>query len=593
MPRPSPSALVLLFVLSVVIALVVSAGVLVRRESAAPPGMQRLLSVVSEEPEATIDEAITRSSWTEFADYGTVRIGRVERPARLFTGRKRWVRQVRVPPGGARYEAFVGATEAPIQVQLKATGAAPVEVSAPADGWTRISVDFDSSRGSSQSVAFDVKVPPAAVAAWGSETVTPLRRVDLPPDVVMISLDTVRRDQLTPYVPSLPTTPHLATFAGEAIRFDQAISTSSWTIGSHAALFTGTFPPDSLGYQSRVEPGERTLPEIFAAAGYRTFGVSGGPYTDPRWGLHQGFDEYIVSADRENAGDATSRAIEWMERAGGAPVFLFLNYFNAHEPLELSAEVQHLTGVTDGVPGSLWFELDSGTRPVTPGIREQLLRAYRAELRSIDQELGRLFDDLKRRNRWDRSAIIVWADHGQLLGERGHIGHAYTLEEELINVPLIVKPAGGRGQAPAVHPHLIQEDDLFAFTQSLAGIANAEGDQVAAAVNANRPVRRLAFSRIHHDPLPALMAQRRWRSATQWAVRTGDMKIVRDLEGRSFAYDIAGREERVVDLTTSDPWLVAALDRFRSWVARVPSARTIGPLSPAERERLRALGYIQ
>jgi arylsulfatase A-like enzyme len=241
----------------------------------------------------------------------------------------------------------------------------------------------------------------------------------------------------------------------------------------------------------------------------------------------------------------------------------------------------------------MWHELDYRQRPITSDIRARLLNAYRAGIRSIDEELGRLFAYLKQRGRWDDTVVIVWADHGQLLGERGHIGHAYTLEEELLRVPLIVKPAGGRGQMPAVYPHLFQEDDLFSLVQALSGLESEDGREIMASVAANRPVRNLAFSKIHHDPLPALVAHPRWRSATQRAVRNDTHKIVRDLESRTAAFDISGNEERGVPLSLTDSSLLPSLDRFQSWLRHRPATRTFGPLSPAEIERLRSLGYIQ
>lgn len=594
-PRsPGGPFAVLLIVTSAAVAFLAGAAAspFAVRERSGPANIQRLppMSPVSDDP--IVDQAVARLRWSEYADYGTVKIGRVERPSRLFTGDTRWTRELRVPVGGARYEAHVGAVGGAVTVRVAARGSA-VEVSAPPDEWTPVSLDLDARHGSTQKLTIEVSGPGDVVTAWGPEIVTPLERRMDAPDVILISLDTVRRDQLTPYEPSLATTPGLAALATEAIRFDQAIATSSWTIGSHAVLFTGEFPADSLGYASRVEPREDTLPEIFAAHGYRTFGVSGGPYTEPRWGLHQGFDEYLTSGDRENAREATSQAIEWMRGNPHSPTFLFLNLFDAHEPLELSEEVRTLTGVTEDVPPPVWFELDSARRPITSDVRATLLNAYRAELRSIDEQLQRLVSYLKESGRWERTVVIVWADHGQLLGERGNIGHAYTLDDELLNVPLIVKPAGGRGRMPPIYPHLFQENDLFALSQALAGMSNEAGSEMMASIAAGRRIRTLAFSKIHHDPLPELVMQRRWRSATQWAVRDETHKIVRDLEGRITAYDTTGLEERVVPLSLVDGKLMPALDRFQSWLSRRGSSRTVGPLSPAEIERLRALGYIQ
>lgn len=555
--------------------------------------LQRLIPMVSISDDPIVEQAVEQFEWTQYADYGTVRIGRIERPARLFAGSRRWVQDVPVPPGGARYEAHVGALGEPVEVRVGTSRTSVLEISARAGDWTAVTFDLDASQGATQRLTFEVVSDPEVVTAWSAETVTPLKTDLRAPDVILISLDTVRRDQLTPYAPSLWTTPNLATFAREAVRFDRAIATSSWTIGSHSVLFTGEFLAGSLGYDSRVEPEEYTLPEIFAANGYRTYGVSGGPYTDPRWGLHQGFDEYVVSGARENAREATSRAVEWIRDDPNTPKFLFLNLFDAHEHLELSDDVQRLTGITADIPSILWHELDYRQRPITPDIRMRLLNAYRAELRSIDEHLGQLFAFLKQSGRWDRTVVIVWADHGQLLGERGNIGHAYTLEEELLNVPLIIKPARGTLPAPRTYPHVFQEDDLFSLVQAVAGLKTEAGEEIMGSIAADRPVKRLAFSTIHHDPLPALVAHPRWRSATQWAVRDQTHKIVRDLEGRTVAYDISSDEERIVPLPSTDPLLLPALDGFQSWLRQRPATRTIGPLSPAEIERLRSLGYIR
>src|SRR5690606_36085228 len=145
------------------------------------------------------------------------------------------------------------------------------------------------------------------------------------------------------------------------------------------------------------------------------------------------------------------------------------------------------------IPSILWHELDYRQRPITPDIRMRLLNAYRAELRSIDEHLGQLFAFLKQSGRWDRTVVIAWADHGQLLGERGNIGHAYTLEEDLLNVPLIVKPARGTLPAPRTYPHVFQEDDLFSLVQAVAGLKTEAGEEIMGSIAADRPVKRLAF----------------------------------------------------------------------------------------------------
>ncbi len=485
MNRPAlrgASAAFLLSLVAVVLALVASLGFWLRTPVNAV-GVQRLPQPFATSSNATIEAAIKRLNWTEYADYGTVLIDRVERRAWLMMGRKEWIRQVSVPPGGARYELFVGAIDAPVTVRIGRAGGVPSETRATMGAWTPVTLDLDSRDGATQSVTVDVEAPAPGIAACGAELVIPSRRPESsPPNVVLISLDTVRRDQLTPYVPSLSTTPTLAALAREAVVFDQAISTSSWTVASHATLFTGHFPADSLGYSSRVEPQEDTLPEIFAADGFRTFGVSGGPYMEPRWGMHQGFDTYVVAGDRENAREATSRAIAWMTDAGNAPLFLFLNYFDAHEPLALSPDVRLAAGVTEDVPGQVWSDLDLGHRAVTPAIRDRLLRAYRAELTRSMGSFGGSSKIAAQR--------AVELDGGHRLGRpwaiaRGAWAHRTRVHPGRGTASCAAPHQAGRRQPTHARPipAPIQNDDLFTLIQALAGFPNAEGAKIVSAIS--------------------------------------------------------------------------------------------------------------
>jgi arylsulfatase A-like enzyme len=537
--------------------------------------------------------AIDGLTLSQLDEYRTIRLGSVERPAALIAARGGLARRVFVPPGGARYEVHAAGLDGPVPVTIQTQDAASFIATAEDGAWTPLTVPLRSSGpiGQFQTIKITFGGDPDGLAAWGQEVVSPL--VATPrPDIYLISLDTVRRDQLTPYAPSLPTTPVLARLMRESVLFEEAISTSSWTVASHATLFTGAYPADTLGYDSRVEPGELTLAERFAAGGYRTFGVSGGPYTDPRWGLHQGFDEYVASAERENAVRATTLAADWLGAAGSAPVFMFLNYFNAHEPLELSPAVREASGVTAGISLAEWHALDSGRLPFTAEVRERLFRAYRAEISAIDRQLGRLFEVIAERGRWDRSIVIVWSDHGQLLGERDTIGHAFTLEEELLRIPLIVKPPRGAALTPGRYPGLFQGDDLFLLCQAMANLPIAGGAALLSDVQAGRPVRTAAFAKIHHEPLPALVAAPRWRSATVWATRDLRWKVVRDLEGRTEAYDVRGPGEVALSSPAGAPDLLTALNRFIRWSSAPAAARTVDNLPPEELERLRSLGYI-
>jgi arylsulfatase A-like enzyme len=509
------------------------------------------------------------------------RVGRENRSARVVEGPQRLVRSVPVPPGGGRFETSISPLKGSVSVRvaIKGSSAPPSVVVAAADKWSPVTIDLPKDR-STVDIEETLDAPAGSRVLWADDRIAPARPQGTRPDVVVITLDTVRPDYLTPYSPRETTTPTLAQLAREGTRFDQAISVSSWTMPGHAALFTGEYPDMGLGFTHRLEPRELTLPEIFAAAGYNTHGASGGPFTDSVLGFQQGFRCYLDSGGWKNAADITSWALERVTKSQpGAPLFLFLNYFDAHEPYA-------------GISDAEWHALDSGKAPLTPEKLATIRNSYRDGIRTIDTQLARLFEGFRRSRNWQNTIVVVVGDHGQLLGERGFIGHAYTLDEELLRIPLIVKPAASRKLGRATYAEQFQMTDVFGLTLQLAGIQGRSDDSLSRRVSEGKPVRGLTFASIHHDPTPELRAMPRWRSAELTAVRTDTMKVVRDLEGRTVSYRVGRSGEEVVPSTALSQRLLGELAAFSK---RLPVPADSGTLTlPADvRERLRALGYIR
>jgi len=315
------------------------------------------------------------------------------------------------------------------------------------------------------------------------------------PDVILITLDTTRADHLSAYGYFRDTTPVLEAFAKEAVRFEQAWSTSSWTVPSHASLFTGLFPishgaryktaeeqaaePDLTSalhhtWIRPLDPAHLTLAEALRAAGYRTAAFVGGPYLRALFGMAQGFDWYddrmVLSAGPSLAayywlnrfvvelepdifrfghayrrGDDLDEAVfSWLDRQGDDRFFLFVNYFDAHQPYwPVAAVRERYPGWDqpmdrDGLP-LLFRAVMRGEHKATLEELEWLHSQYDAELRFQDQQLGRLFDRLRAAGRYDEALIIVTADHGENLGEHGRLSHGFSLDAPETHVPLLVK----------------------------------------------------------------------------------------------------------------------------------------------------------
>ncbi len=305
-----------------------------------------------------------------------------------------------------------------------------------------------------------------------------------PPDIVLISLDSVRADELTFRDESVA--PALAALARRGTVFREAIAGSSWTLPSHAELFTGS-PPALNGVNLdtiAMDPLQATLPELLAARGYLTAGFFSGGYLDPRFGFGRGFSRYedcrtqAADAHVGTAGAGGAAAGGAAERGGNGisgpevvarveallatvpadrPLFLFAHIFDPHydyippPPFDARFDPGY-AGDLD--PRNYWnnrriYDPDR-TPPRQIGERDlQHVRAlYRGEIAWTDANVARLLDALARHGRLRNAVIVVTSDHGEEFFEHGNRGHRNTLFDEVLRVPmLLVPPAAGEASS--------------------------------------------------------------------------------------------------------------------------------------------------
>ena len=443
----------------------------------------------------------------------------------------------------------------------------------------------------------------AAVVLWVAIASACGREVR--PNIVLITLDTTRSDRLGCYGYAGATSPNLDRFAAEGVLHTRAYSNSSWTFPAHASLFTGKFttshgakydPDGSLLLTSVVDgperwsrfrarglaPDERTLATLLARAGYATGAVVAGPWLKRAVGLDAGFghwdDEGISSMNGRRAPEVTDRGLAWLDDAPDRPFFLFLNYFDPHQPLAAPRE----------------FVRDHSARAGVDPILHDLDRRYDAEIRFMDHHLGRFFRGLRERGLYEASWIIVTADHGELLGEHGLKGHGNTLHEELIRIPLIVKYPGSGGSAGTVHSPA-QLVDVFATILDHLGLPippDAQGDPLG---EVGHPVIAELF------PLDFMRnalrgSSEEWRGEIQ-TLHRGDYKFVWSSEGRHQLFDLAldphESENRMAELGEVAASMQAEL---KDYVTALPGPAQQGAarqVDPETEEALRNLGYIE
>jgi arylsulfatase A-like enzyme len=333
----------------------------------------------------------------------------------------------------------------------------------------------------------------------------PARGSDEPsarPNVVFIVLDTVRADHLSSYGYSRPTTPNLDRLASRGVLFENAISPSSWTLASHASMFTGLLPhQNGADWWLPLPPGPRTLAEALRSSGYRTAGFAANfDYCQKGWGIGRGFDVYRDDSEslqrnlagtllgtaliqpayqsfcrfdyleRQDARETNKQAFRWLRRPHSSPYFLFVNYFDVHVPYLTSPPFDHRFGtVSDKLVHKLFDSLQGPDPPrgITQEEQAALIAAYDNCLAFLDAQVGRLLDFLDSTPEGRNTLVVVTSDHGEEFGEQGFYSHGYNLYREAVHVPLII---AGPGIPKDVRvSHLVRTRDLFSTVLDLAG----------------------------------------------------------------------------------------------------------------------------
>ena len=440
---------------------------------------------------------------------------------------------------------------------------------------------------------------------WGAPYVDHEAAASLTP-VVLVTLDTTRRDAVPPWGGGRRLTPNLRDFARRATVFERAVSTAPWTLPSHASMFTGLYPSHHLGgatlqaLPSRVT----TLAELLRDHGYVTAGFAGGFFCSSRFGVSQGFMVYHEPEDWEIPGDRlTDLALDFLDGLGNATPFLFVNLFDAHEPYRAPATFRARSGaerlssrrtfrppwdrIVGGEAGA-WVAAVKRDIPYPPAALRALRAEYDAEVSFDDFQLGRLIQALRARGLYDRSLFVVVADHGELLGEHRLLDHGGRLDPELIEVPLLIKFPGQR-KARTVSD-LVSTLDLFPTVLEAAGIRPPASDGLSL-VPEDEPrlqSRSAVFSEEHemgmHTPVGRLRIDRHvygveslLRRSVAWSA--GEECFERwNSAWRSATCTAPGATMRLVEATLGGPGLL--------------DGGAGVSLSPSDMEKLKAIGYV-
>jgi arylsulfatase A-like enzyme len=406
-------------------------------------------------------------------------------------------------------------------------------------------------------------------------------------NILLVVLDTARRDALEPYGAPPGTTPAIAQLAARGCAVDQAYVTSSWTLPSHASMFTGLLPRElgltqaPAGSPQSARPAfeqvsERMLGQVLSDAGYATHAWTTNLWASPVAGLDIGFDsfEYINSGRDERmnnllgsgrraelawaaeglrsrsddgAADVGVRLRHSIDDWSGQPTFWFVNLSECHSPYlpprpwnDLAAH-DRMRAALD-VKRYLSFLsicLQVARREDLPaGPLARMRHLYERSISYMDSWLADVLERLDARGILDDTLVIVTSDHGENFGEDGLLAHGFSLDQRLINVPLVIAGPGlspiDRVTSLAELPRVIAEtagleSHPYGAEALPAGVAVSQYDPMAPADD-----RRIVDFATTHGLDDAAVRRLCCRLT---AVTDGDIKLVlRD--GEELIYDL-------------------------------------------------------
>ena len=450
-----------------------------------------------------------------------------------------------------------------------------------------------------------------------------------PPNIVMIVMDTARQDRLSCYGYARETSPRLRELAEESTVFDRAYSTSSWTNPAHASLFTGLYPAAHGVTQEHWKMSQDlvTLAEVLSEHGYETTGIIENSMLSSEYGFQQGFSAYHLTSriqkmlDRaefngrsETGNHATDLFLKSLRgMAPGRPFFIFVNLIAPHQPYDSSKQFMHefVTNRDMSLVSNMWPEYYLGQRKFTPAELRHLNELYDAELLFTDHLVGKMMDGLRSQGHWDNTVFIVTSDHGENIGDHGHMDHVFSLYETTVKIPLIIHNPPRFRQGVLDHSPVTLAD-LFPTVLDAAGVESSGYPCQGLSLLSERPPEDRAIISEYYWPVQALgrystedrtsrhldAHKRRIRSIT-----VGSRKLVWGGDGKHELFDLDEDPEELVNLLDSEDGgdeLRALEKRLAELVSSLESERKVVPVSVRTeeldedtREALRSLGYLQ
>ena len=297
------------------------------------------------------------------------------------------------------------------------------------------------------------------------------------PNVLMVSIDTLRADGLSCYGNKNLTSPVIDKLAEKGTRYENFYSHAPWTLPGHVSMLTGLIPDVHGTYLlDRQIPREAPLlAEVFKNAGFHTFAMTSNFLVSPPYGFGRGFDRFLFRPEAE-AREVNDGAMKLINRAR-EPWFGFVHYFDPHLPYSPTPASRRDLGIAgptvrevDEAMTHLLYRFVDIYLPYDQEKKDIVRLLYDGEVRDVDRALGGLLKGIRDRFGLDNTIVIITADHGEEFFEHGWNGHSVALHDESLRVPLIL---AGKGVAKGVvRQEITSMSMLPPLVMDLAGLAD-------------------------------------------------------------------------------------------------------------------------
>lgn len=284
--------------------------------------------------------------------------------------------------------------------------------------------------------------------------------------IVLVVVDCLRSDHVSAYGYPRPTTPTIDALADGGILWERAFSTSSWTRPSVTSMMTGLYPSAHGVFEGLKRNKDRTtvttdvlqtpgptLAEVLSENGWRCGAFINNAQLGEFSRLNRGFASYLPAAGK--ADRLIGIFLEWLEADMDRPFFAYLHLLEAHWPYKPRRRHVAMFGGDRDTNffrdysarefGELRRSISRGEAVLSDEQLEHMIQMYDGAVRRLDGKIKIILAMLKELGLYDKTAVLVTADHGEEFLDHGRIGHGQSLYDELTHVPLIASVPGERG----------------------------------------------------------------------------------------------------------------------------------------------------